>query len=154
MEGIRVGPTTALMPHPGAYPPPMMQGYGKRMRLPATPAQIAQSCMRQRMPNLLPVPANFQAFPGDMGPPQHPQGLTGGLPSPGVVFTQEDVDMVLYGYARIRGNRQIPGHALSGLRIGELSYGIDRILAGCSAIKHPAAPVHVDPATLDVPEGK
>ena len=45
------------------------------------------------------------------------------VPYPGLMFSQEDVDMVLYGYARNRVNEHLPGHALSGLRIGELSYG-------------------------------
>ena len=48
-------------------------------------------------------------------------------PSPtfpvGLVFTQEELDMVLYGYARNKNGHQLPGHALSGLRIGQLSYG-------------------------------
>ena len=41
------------------------------------------------------------------------------------MFAQDDLDMVLYGYARNKtaGEGQMPGHALSGLRIGELSYG-------------------------------
>ena len=94
--------------------------YGKRLRLPPTSMDITHGCIRQRLSSLIPVSA---CFPGDMGPPQHPQCLPGTFPSPGISFTQENIDMVLYGYARVRGNRHIPGHALSGLRIGELSYG-------------------------------
>ena len=54
-------------------------------------------------------------FPGHMG-----QMMT---PFPGLLFSQEDVDMVLYGYARTRVNEHLPGHALSGLRSSQLSYG-------------------------------
>ena len=47
------------------------------------------------------------------------------------MFTMEEVDMVLYGYAKAKdvpstdrtGSTSVSGHALSGLRIGELSYG-------------------------------
>ena len=77
------------------------------------------------MPALVPLPSPFQPgmIPGDprtMGPP---------LGFPTFVFTQEDLDMVLYGYAR--GKPGSPGasqgHALSGLRIGELSYGMSNL---------------------------
>ena len=71
------------------------------------------------MPSLVPLPSPFHPGmmdPRAMGPPM-------GFPT--FVFTQEDLDMVLYGYAR--GKPGSPGasqgHALSGLRIGELSYG-------------------------------
>lgn len=73
------------------------------------------------MPALVPLPPFHPPgiIPGDprmMGPP---------LGYPTFVFSQEDLDMVLYGYAR--GKPGSPGatqgHALSGLRIGELSYG-------------------------------
>ena len=114
--------------------------YGKRLRLPPTSMDITHGCIRQRLSSLIPVPASF---PGGMGPPQHPQCLPGTFPSPGISFTQENIDMVLYGYARIRGNRQIPGHALSGLRIGELSYGeyysvntLDPGEGGCMRVMH------------------
>ena len=42
---------------------------------------------------------------------------------PSFMFSQEDLDMILYGYAKNKVNEQLPGRALSGLRIGELSYG-------------------------------
>ncbi|KAK2151076.1 hypothetical protein LSH36_376g01019 [Paralvinella palmiformis] len=42
-----------------------------------------------------------------------------------VLFTQENLDMVLYGYAKANNRDHIPGYALSGLRLGELSHGLD-----------------------------
>ena len=42
---------------------------------------------------------------------------------PGLAFTQEDLDMVLYGYARNRVRERFPGHAISGLRTSELNHG-------------------------------
>lgn len=59
-------------------------------------------------------------------PPRMPQStktcLSGVPPAFQLIFSQEDVDMVLYGYAR-SSSAHVPGHALSGLRIGHLSYG-------------------------------
>ena len=37
---------------------------------------------------------------------------------PSFMFNQEDLDMILYGYAKNKVNEALPGHALSGLRIG------------------------------------
>ena len=54
------------------------------------------------------------------------------------MFTMEEMDMVLYGYAKAK--QETPsgggtGHALSGLRIGELSYGeYSYILYPCSCM--------------------
>lgn len=48
------------------------------------------------------------------------------LPFLGFTFSQDELDMVLYGYAKNSGSTgqlQIPGHALSGLKIGDLSHG-------------------------------
>ena len=39
------------------------------------------------------------------------------------MFSYEDLDTVLYGYAKNKVNEHLPGHALSGLRISDLSYG-------------------------------
>lgn len=66
-------------------------------------------------PALVPM-SPFPGFPQDarLPPP---------LPFTGFMFTQEDVDMILYGYARNKVNEQLPGHALSGLRVSELSHG-------------------------------
>ena len=41
----------------------------------------------------------------------------------GLLFTQDDLDMVLYGYVKSKSEDQLIGHSLSGLRVGELSYG-------------------------------
>ena len=55
----------------------------------------------------------------------HHAAASGGTPfGVGFMFTQDDLDMALYGYAKNRGEDQVVGHSLSGLRIGELSYGI------------------------------
>ena len=69
------------------------------------------------LPGLVPM-HGFPALGPDGRPFPGPPG-----PFPGFVFTQEDLDMVLYGYAKNKVTDQFPGHALSGLRIGELSYG-------------------------------
>ncbi|XP_060588038.1 PR domain zinc finger protein 14-like [Ruditapes philippinarum] len=44
-------------------------------------------------------------------------------------FNQDDLDNVLYGYTRQCGNPRMGVHALSGLKVGEISHGIDRILS-------------------------
>ena len=60
---------------------------------------------------------------GPLTPGQRGQMTPGTVTSAqGVVFSQEEVDMALYGYARSR-EKQGPGHALSGLRVGQLSHG-------------------------------
>ncbi|XP_012943945.2 PR domain zinc finger protein 14-like [Aplysia californica] len=51
-------------------------------------------------------------------------------PTPALTFSQEELDMVLYGYTRGRSSDRYHGHALSGLKFGELSHGIDKILSG------------------------
>jgi len=48
--------------------------------------------------------------------------------SPGPGFTQTQLDMVLYGYARSGSTRSDPGHAISGIKSSELSYGRFRLL--------------------------
>lgn len=52
---------------------------------------------------------------------------TAGFHLLGFDFTGEDLDMVLYGYAKGKENDPSLGLALSGLRIGELSYGKNAI---------------------------
>ncbi|KAL4225954.1 PR domain zinc finger protein 14 [Mactra antiquata] len=58
---------------------------------------------------------------------------------PGMTFTQKDVDLVLYGYTKNKQN-ETNKHALSGLRSGELSYGIDRILSTKPETPSPTPP--------------
>lgn len=53
-------------------------------------------------------------------PHSHPEA---GFQFVGFEFSREDLDMVLYGYAKGKENHPSLGLALSGLRIGELSYG-------------------------------
>ena len=84
---------------------------------------------RQPLPGLVPMMHPFQAprpVPSrrTVTPhtPQPPAMLTPPLLT-GLVFSQEDLDMVLYGYARNKTSEQLPGHALSGLRLGDLSHG-------------------------------
>ncbi|KAL3852772.1 hypothetical protein ACJMK2_016388 [Sinanodonta woodiana] len=49
---------------------------------------------------------------------------------PTFTFTQDDIDTFLYGYTKQKGqDSKVSGHALSGLRSCDLSYGIDRILS-------------------------
>lgn len=38
-------------------------------------------------------------------------------------FHQNDLDRVLYGYARQPGNPRLCMHALSGLKVGEITHG-------------------------------
>jgi hypothetical protein len=38
-------------------------------------------------------------------------------------FNQDDLDNVLYGYTRQCGNPRMGVHALSGLKVGEISHG-------------------------------
>ncbi|KAJ8301881.1 hypothetical protein KUTeg_020868 [Tegillarca granosa] len=47
---------------------------------------------------------------------------------PTFTFSQEDLDMSLYGYTRNRQHNKCNGHALSGLKLGDLNHGIQRIL--------------------------
>ena len=44
-------------------------------------------------------------------------------PGMGLCISQEDLDMVLYGYAKGKNGEQCHGHALSGLKIGDISHG-------------------------------
>ncbi|KAL5013530.1 hypothetical protein ScPMuIL_007800 [Solemya velum] len=75
-------------------------------------------------------------------------------------FSQEQLDMVLYGYTKNSDTKtpNTAGHAISGLRIETLSHGIDRILSGCadtnaaSDTKMRSYRV-VDHPDLDLPEG-
>lgn len=94
-------------------------------------------------------------------------------------FSQEEVDMVLYGYTKNKQGEKLNGHALSGLRLGDITHGdvfargqdgyrsrppgifksIDRILGGGSAYSHspmrqPMITTKVlEAAGLDLPEG-
>ncbi|ELU07782.1 hypothetical protein CAPTEDRAFT_103287 [Capitella teleta] len=43
--------------------------------------------------------------------------------TPSFMFNQDDLDMILYGYAKNKVNEALPGHALSGLRIAVISKG-------------------------------
>ena len=76
---------------------------------------------RQGQVHNMPLPSPRAHLPhGDPRAYHPPPYMPGG---PGVMFSAEDLDMVLYGYARTRPGDSPQGHALSGLRIGELSYG-------------------------------
>ncbi|KAK3103462.1 hypothetical protein FSP39_019437 [Pinctada imbricata] len=74
-------------------------------------------------------------------------------------FSQEEVDSVLYGYTKTK-DETCNGHALSGLKIGDISHGIDRILSEklrcATTAQDQEKPVRVkmaDSAVLDLPEG-
>lgn len=62
------------------------------------------------------MPLRYQ-HPPPPPPPPPP------MPFVGFTFTLDELDMVLYGYAKCKMNEKYPGHALSGLRIGDLSHG-------------------------------
>ena len=91
----------------------------ERFRSPGFAAMLAAN--RMPIPNMG-IPNPGTGFP-QMGDPRMMFPSPFMAPFPGLMFTQEDLDMVLYGYARNKVNEQLPGHALSGLRTGELSYG-------------------------------
>ncbi|XP_045166726.2 PR domain zinc finger protein 14-like [Mercenaria mercenaria] len=97
----------------------------------------------QQFPNLLPVPAaHAQTLcpspmsPGLLTPRLYPPL---GLSIPTLNFSQKEVDMVLYGYTKNKEDEK-SRHALSGLRSGDLSYGIDRILSTKSEVPNPTPP--------------
>jgi hypothetical protein len=71
-------------------------------------------------PSLHPLPP---AFPCNPFLPPDPRLMTSCSPAfaPSFMFSQEDLDMILYGYAKNKVNEALPGHALSGLRIGQYS---------------------------------
>lgn len=62
------------------------------------------------------------ASEGDLCPTGSLSTLTGSS-FPGFEFVQSDLDVVLYGYVKAQVDNQFVGHALSGLRVGELTYG-------------------------------
>lgn len=87
---------------------------------------------------------HHRPLPASAAPSSQPPQPTGSLmhdprtnsfpachPFAGFLFTHEDVDMALYGYAKNRTDDQMIGHSLSGLRIGELTYGRSLCLATC-----------------------
>ena len=59
-----------------------------------------------------------QSSPNDVKPRFGPHF---GLPA--FSFSQDDLDMVLYGYTKSKTEGKNSGHALSGLRSWDLSYG-------------------------------
>ena len=106
--------------HP-AFPSPMMAAVAAAAAAhQANPAGVP-------IPQLLPMAGPFPGYPDPRmaAPMPHgPVGGGGGAPGGGgLIFSQEDVDTVLYGYAKHKAVDQLSGHALSGLRIGELSHG-------------------------------
>ncbi|XP_041349181.1 PR domain zinc finger protein 14-like [Gigantopelta aegis] len=77
-----------------------------------------------------------------------------------LTFSQEDVDMVLYGYSKSAdGEEDSQGHALSGLQLGnKLRHGIEQILSAGQRLDDghtstDSSPFAVDPRNLDLPEG-
>ena len=93
----------------------------ERFRSPGFAAMLAANTRMPPLPNMT-MPSSGMGFPQI----PDPRTIFPGAfvhPFPSFMFTQEDLDMVLYGYARNKVNEQLPGHALSGLRTGELSYG-------------------------------
>ncbi|XP_064620585.1 PR domain zinc finger protein 14-like [Lineus longissimus] len=73
------------------------------------------------------------------------------------MFNTQDLDMVLYGYVRSKENGGLVGHALSGLRINELSHGIEKILSPKLGGGHGSArdksSTLIEKTTLNLPEG-
>ncbi|XP_034305780.2 PR domain zinc finger protein 14 [Magallana gigas] len=73
-----------------------------------------------------PVPAS--TAPSPLLTPPYPNRMAPPVGVPTFNFSQADVDSVLYGYTKNRDKR-CNGHAISNLRIGDLSHGIDKILS-------------------------
>ncbi|CAH1788532.1 unnamed protein product [Owenia fusiformis] len=96
-------------------------------------------------PPLLPLPP-FSKM-NEHALPMHPVHFQG------IMFTQEEVDMVLYGYARNKVTELSNGHALTGLRTNDLTHGIDRILSGNQSMTYKQHVVPLDTSSLDLPEG-
>ncbi|XP_046334592.1 PR domain zinc finger protein 14-like isoform X1 [Haliotis rufescens] len=118
----------------GCQPPPVFTPMFQGMIPPAAHMNSAQSLQPR-------IAAPTPTFPGG-----------------GLCVSQEELDMVLYGYAKGKTGDQYHGHALSGLRIGDISHGIDRILGGQVQVglNHgtKATPTIVlDTSCLDLPEG-
>ncbi|KAK3085079.1 hypothetical protein FSP39_023909 [Pinctada imbricata] len=64
----------------------------------------------------------------------HARQLARHAQNPTFYFSQEDVDLVLFGYSSANAFSGGPAHALSGLKIEELSHGVERILSNSSAL--------------------
>ncbi|XP_052264537.1 PR domain zinc finger protein 14-like [Dreissena polymorpha] len=72
-------------------------------------------------------------------------------------FRQCDLDNVLYGYAKQPGNVRVCTHAISGLNVGEITHGIDRILSQNEPDHSPFIPSPMkysrsDPAPSGLPQ--
>ncbi|XP_013402611.1 PR domain zinc finger protein 14 [Lingula anatina] len=142
------------------FPTPLMPPPAMSLSSPITsPPGLA---MAGHPPTTPAAPYPLPAIPQGLHEPRFP--LSNPAPFGGAMFSQEDLDMILYGYARNKINDHLPGHALSGLRISDISHGIDRILSagqtsqsgqgyGTTALKSPSISSPIDPSTLDLPDG-
>nr|CEP16118.1 PRDM14 [Platynereis dumerilii] len=141
-NGLNPGPTAANMAspvHPASHPLPRSTS--------STPTGRPEMPKLPQLPLVPPFPFGHQRVP-------YPNFM--GCPFPNFMFTHEDLDMILYGYTKGQNPKNGQGHALSGLRVGELSYGIDRILRRSPSNSYsPMKNVQtvVDPTALDMPEG-
>ncbi|KAK6174939.1 hypothetical protein SNE40_013493 [Patella caerulea] len=121
----------------------------------------------QPQPQMLPF--NSPVFPGvPMPHPSLQQNMMSPRvpplppPFPGFGFSQDEVDMILYGYTKSKAGDQCLGHALSCLRIGDLTHGIEKILSGgspptpgssTSSVKSSPSATTSDISSLELPEG-
>lgn len=98
MEALRFQPHHAAFPFPFHQFPGLLPVHGQT----TCPSPMALS------------PGLLQSLPRFNNPP--------GSNIPGLTFSQEEVDLVLYGYVKNKTDEK-KRHALSGLRSGDLSYG-------------------------------
>ena len=110
---IQHAPIPAIMPSPSMA---MMMHHASRMhhhQHPPHHPHVHHASMAS-----MPFPENMGAMPR-----LNMAAFCQKNPQSNMLFTQENLDMVLYGYAKANSRDHIPGYALSGLRLGELSHG-------------------------------
>ncbi|KAH9512540.1 PR domain zinc finger protein 14 [Bulinus truncatus] len=134
MEQVRPGPSVFpfYAPHFGTNLASMTPD---RFRFPIQPHfQFAPAVMFHGVhPQVVPQPmpashhiAACSTLPRMSSPAVAP--VTPVAQAPRLTFTQEELDMVLYGYTKGRTSDRYHGHALSGLKFGHVSHSIDKIL--------------------------
>ncbi|XP_064637436.1 PR domain zinc finger protein 14-like isoform X2 [Lineus longissimus] len=169
MEAMQM-PRPAPPYHHTGFPPPHFPGPMSHANMGNIQNRLVSLAMNRfrgpMMPAMSPCPMSHQnmplkqSMPSPMPSPAHTKPMQeppfAMQPFVGFMFSQDDLDMVLYGYAKNKVGEQLPGHALSGLRISELSHGIDRILSNGTVVPAPPqkpAAGPIDTSTLNLPEG-
>ncbi|CAG5115933.1 unnamed protein product, partial [Candidula unifasciata] len=128
MEQVKPGPTVFSF-FPNHFVPNMTSMAANRFRVPVQPhfqfgpAAVFPVVHQSRIPH--PMILNHQppaiSVPRKYVPPVAPVTTAAPIPPP-LTFSQEEVDMVLYGYTKGRASDRFHGHALSGLKFGHVSH--------------------------------